>query len=106
MAKGKEIEGAVGHRINTCPLRFRDLATSRISIIEPKDLTILFTKTNHKCFFSELLSQMPEDNPIIEMKVKDSNCALCQYAMNTLYQLLENKDTEDEIKNALETVCR
>ena len=57
-------------------------------------------------FFSELLSQMPEDNPIIEMKVKDGNCALCQYAMNTLYQLLENKDTEDEIKNALETVCR
>ena len=49
---------------------------------------------------------MPEDNPIIEMKLKDSNCALCQYAMNTLYQLLENKDTEDEIKNALETVCR
>ena len=49
---------------------------------------------------------MPEDNPIVEMKVKDGNCALCQYAMNTLYQLLENKDTEDEIKNALETVCR
>ena len=56
--------------------------------------------------FLELLSQMPEDNPIVEMKVKDGNCALCQYAMNTLYQLLENKDTEDEIKNALETVCR
>ena len=49
---------------------------------------------------------MPESNPIVEMKVKNDNCALCQYVMTTVYQLLENKDTEDEIKNALETVCR
>jgi len=72
--------------------------------IDAKDVCTLMQLCDSKA--EELLSQMPEDNPIVEMKVKDGNCALCQYAMNTLYQLLENKDTEDEIKNALETVCR
>ena len=57
-------------------------------------------------FILELLGQLPEDNPILVMKQKDDYCALCQYAMTTLYQILENKDTEEEITNALETLCR
>jgi saposin len=73
--------------------------------IDPKDVCTLM----QLCDSQEtvlLLSQMPEDNPIVQMKEQDDYCALCQYAMTTLYQILENKDTEDEIKNALETVCR
>jgi len=73
--------------------------------IDPKDVCTLM----QLCDSQEtvlLLSQMPEDNPIVQMKEQDDYCALCQYAMTTLYQILGNKDTEDEIKNALETVCR
>lgn len=40
------------------------------------------------------------------MKVQDDNCALCQFAMQTVYTILDNKDNEEEIKNALETLCR
>ncbi len=40
------------------------------------------------------------------MKEKDDQCALCQYAIGTLYQILDNKDNEEEVKNALESLCR
>ena len=49
---------------------------------------------------------MQSQNPIMELKKKDDNCALCQYALETVFEVLENKDNEEEVKNALETVCR
>ena len=52
-----------------------------------------------------LLAQVPQDNPIMEMKKADDYCAMCQYGMETLYTILENKDNQDEIRNALDTLC-
>ena len=52
-----------------------------------------------------LLTQVPQDNPIMEMKKANDNCAICQYAMETLYTILENKDNQDEIRNTLDTLC-
>ncbi len=52
-----------------------------------------------------LLNKLPEDNPVAEIKKKDDNCALCQYAMDTLFSILQDKDDRDEIRNVLETLC-
>ena len=52
-----------------------------------------------------VLNAMPQ-NALTEMKKADDNCALCQYAMETVFEMLENKDNEEEVKNLLETVCR
>ena len=41
----------------------------------------------------------------MEMKKADDYCAMCQYGMETLYTILENKDNQDEIRNALDTLC-
>lgn len=40
------------------------------------------------------------------MKQKDDNCAICQYAMTTLFGIIKDKDNRAEIKNALESLCR
>ena len=66
--------------------------------------TILALCNNNQGQNTELLSQ--SQNPIMELKKKSDNCALCQYAMETVFEVLENKDNEEEITNALETVCR
>ena len=41
----------------------------------------------------------------MEMKKADDNCAMCQYAMETLYTILENKDNQDEIRNVMDSLC-
>ena len=49
----------------------------------------------------------PADEPKKpEEKKADDYCAVCTMAMETLYQILDNKDNEDEVKNALESLCR
>ena len=76
--------------------------TQYLKIIFPK---LVYTYVYF--FIAELLllTQVPQDNPIMEMKKVNDNCAICQYAMETLYTILENKDNQDEIRNTLDTLC-
>ena len=41
----------------------------------------------------------------VEMTEKDSKCVLCEYVMSTVDQLLSNKTSEAEVRQALEEVC-
>jgi hypothetical protein len=32
-----------------------------------------------------------QDNPIMEIKKKEDNCAMCQYAIHTLFDIMQDK---------------
>ena len=38
-----------------------------------------------------------DDLVTLEMEKADDYCPICQYAMETVFQMLENKDNEDEV---------
>ena len=71
--------------------------------VDPQEVCTILTLCSGTS--QDLLNSMPA-NALTELKKKDNNCALCQYAMETVFEVLENKDNEEEVKNALETVCR
>jgi len=45
-----------------------------------------------------------KSNGIISLK-KDSNCEMCEFAMNEVFSFLTDKDDQDMVKNVLESVC-
>merc|ERR1711936_1509752 len=36
---------------------------------------------------------------------QDSNCEMCEFAMNEVFSVLKNKDDQDMVKNVLESIC-
>ena len=70
--------------------------------VDPKEVCTILDLCQQE---TDVLNTMPY-NVLTEMKKSDDNCALCQYAMETVFEILENKDNEEEVKNALETLCR
>ena len=42
---------------------------------------------------------------LLKEKLQEDNCAMCQYAMHYVYEFLENKDDQEEIRNVVETFC-
>ena len=57
---------------------------------------------NEICAELGLCKSAPKE---IVMTPQDTKCVVCEYVMTTLDQILANKTTEAEIRDALEQVC-
>ncbi len=45
------------------------------------------------------LGQYLDESPVLmKEKVQADNCAMCQYAMHYVYEILQNKDDQEEIR--------
>ena len=113
----EEIEEALDKVCDMMPDSVKDQCKHLIETYEPAIAEILSRDVDPKevCTIMKLcddaqanllMSQVQDSNPVKEIKKAEDNCALCTYVINTIFGMLENKDDQDEVKNALETVCR
>ena len=76
------------------------------SDVDPKEVCSLIQLCDNAVEDNPISNNVPVIDEIAEEKKADDYCAVCTMAMETLYQILDNKDNEDEVKNALESLCR
>ena len=64
--------------------------------IDPKEVCTEM----HLCDENSIVTNaaiVQDDLVTVEMEKADDYCPICQYAMETVFQMLENKDNEDEV---------
>eukprot|EP00092_Neocalanus_flemingeri_P033617 GFUD01036545.1.p1 GENE.GFUD01036545.1~~GFUD01036545.1.p1 ORF type:complete len:893 (-),score=233.50 GFUD01036545.1:245-2923(-) len=57
----------------------------------------------HLCDQQEKMNNL-EATGLISLK-SDSSCEMCEFAMDEVFSILKNKDDQDMVKNALESIC-
>jgi hypothetical protein len=50
-------------------------------------------------FFQNELDQYLESSPVLlKAKVQADNCAMCEYGVHYLFEILQNKDDQEEVR--------
>lgn len=69
--------------------------------VDPKQVCTML----QLCDNSDLVEGMQMSPVLMEAKKESTNCEMCEFAMNYVFEILQNKDDREEIRNVLETIC-
>jgi len=103
-----EIKKAVESICDKMPGSVRQKCDSLVETYEPAIVSFIINNIESSKICS-LLHLCDDQNLIQNNRLttlnKDSNCEMCEFAMNEVFSVLKNKDDQDMVKNALESIC-
>ena len=103
-----EIEKAVESVCEKMPGAIRNKCDKFVEKYEPAIVAFIVNNIESSKICS-LLHLCDEQNNVQSNELrtlgKDSNCEMCEFAMNEIFSVLQDKDDQDMVKNALESIC-
>jgi len=103
-----EIKKAVESVCDKMPGAIREKCDNFVETYEPAIVSFIVNNIESSKICS-LLHLCDEQNTVQRVGLrafdKDSNCEMCEFAMNEIFSVLHDKDDQDMVKNALESIC-
>merc|ERR1712168_554686 len=103
-----EIKKAVESVCDKMPGAIREKCDNFVETYEPAIVSFIVNNIESSKICS-LLHLCDEQNTVQRVGLrafdKDSNCEMCEFAMNEIFSVLHDKDDQDMAKNALESIC-